>query len=390
MELLPEAIEGNESSAEATPTGDVIYDNLGTQEIESDMPTTEAEAEPEAESVRETVERAMRDVSNNAVETNPDIVKPEPAEVAAPEEEIEMDPDLFAPSRLDAKSQQMFNNLPKGLKRAFSRSIRDLESMTTRERQELNQATYEAKGISEAVQPFASSWGQQGFTVPAAIASLASAQERLTNPATKKQAFYELAKDLEIDLTEMLQIDRGEVSLSSVADISAHPQFRSLQETVNSLQSREEQAQIAAASAPIAEQMRAVQHEVDAATGNYRYPELHDDAYLDSLKPLISVLVRDVPGIDYGEALRRAHYSNQGYGASSQQQVRSPASTRVNQRSTVSNKAPQRAVSAAVTVRGSTAPSSNNGTSGMEPPANVRSAHDTTRWVLEQMRNGLL
>lgn len=377
--------------------------------VEVDAPEVETPAVDEAppeykdESARETTARVLKELESGKTdaeisapkeEKGVKTVKPaqdsedtvDPAQVA---KELEIDPELVPPARLDAREQQVFNNLPKTLKRAFSRSIKNLEGMTTREKQELARATQEARGVTEAVQPFAAKWGSQGFTVPSAVAALAAAQERLTNPETGLQTFIAMGKDLGFDLDHVAAVARGEVALPQQQAITQHPEFRQLQQTVTTLQSEREQAQLQAVAAPIAEEMRAVQHEIEPSTGNYRYPELHDDNYLESLKPLVSTLVRTVPNLGYGEALRRAHYSMQGQGASAQtQQTRLPAAQQQNQQTTPGAFQPQRAVSAAVTVRGASAPSVSKGTIGQPPPEALKDARATARWALEQLRAG--
>lgn len=379
-------------------------------EVEAtDAPAEESIPEPKVESARETTARVLKELEAGktdeeinapkeakvvkkaepvAKDVNPDDVV-DPAQVA---KELEIDPDLIPPARLDAREQQVFNNLPKTLKRAFSRSIKNLESMTTKEKSELNQKIQETSGITEAVRPFAAEWAEQGFSTPQALATLAANHQKLTSPDfnVKLRKYVEIGQSIGIDLSKLPELI-GQLNAGQPiqpTSISEHPEFRALHNKVDTLQSEREQAQIQAAAAPIAEEMRAVQHEVDAATGQYRYPELHDDNYLESLKPLVSTLVATVPGLGYGEALRRAHYSRQGFGAPNQiPQTRLPAAS--PQKSTNINGAlPQRAVSAAVTVRGASAPATGKAGIGEPPPEALKDARATARWALEQLRNG--
>lgn len=373
-ESAPVEVPKNESARETTAR--VL------KELEAGKTDEEINGKPEAKVVKKA------DSATPAKPENPDDVV-DPAAVA---KELEIDPDLIPPARLDARAQQVFNNLPKTLKRAFSRSIKDVEAMGTRATQEATRAAQESRSIVEAVQPFAAEWAEQGFSTPAALATLAANHKKLTSPDfnTKLSKYIEIGRSIGIDIDKLPELVKQLSSGQPVqpTSISEHPEFRQLHQTVTSLQSEREQAQIQAAAAPIAEEMRAVQHEVDPATGNYRYPELHDDAYLESLKPLVSTLVATVPGLGYGEALRRAHYSRQGFGAPNQTpQTRLPAAT--PQKSTNINGAlPQRAVSAAVTVRGASAPATGKAGIGEPPPEALKDARATARWALEQLRNG--
>jgi hypothetical protein len=393
-----------------SPETEVVETEVEAAEVETvetDAPAEESTPEPKVESARETTARVLKELESGKTDEQINAPKAKEAKVvkqaenpddvvdpAAVAKELEIDPDLIPPARLDAREQQVFNNLPKTLKRAFSRSIKNIESMTTKEKAELARETQETRSIRDAVQPFATEWAEQGFSVPAAMATLAANHQKLTSPDfnTKLRKYVEIGQSIGIDLAKLPELLGQLNSGQPVAptSISEHPEFKQLHQTVTSLQSDREQAQIQAAAAPIAEEMRAVQHEVDAATGQYRYPELHDDNYLESLKPLVSTLVATVPGLGYGEALRRAHYSRQGFGAPNQAtQTRLPAApAQRTQTTTPGATQPPRAVSAAVTVRGASAPTVSKGAVGEPPPEALRSAHATTRWALEQLRLG--
>lgn len=303
------------------------------------------------------------------------------------------DLDLTPPERFNAVEKQIFNNAPKGIKKGISRMVKEHEATLTKKNAEYSRAIQESQSLVDAVRPFAADFGEKGFTIPAGIAALASAQRRLTNPETSLATYIALGRDLKIPLEQMSELLKGggQSAQTSVADISSHPQFRALQEKVTSLESGTEQAQIKAAAEPITAQFRAVQQEIDPSTGNFRYPELHDDDYLDSLKPLVSALVQAVPGIEFGEALKRAHFSKQG--TFNQGQARLPAANN-NAINNVSSRSqtgiPQRSVSAAVTVRGKTPTVSSTAAGSQPPPEALKNPRATTAWVLEQMRNGTI
>lgn len=357
---------------------------------------TPAETEPKSEAKpnekpTETAQRALRDLqerSKNDGDQGADQPTKATEKAAAAKDgtkqvidDKDLDPELLPPARFNAQEQKLFNNLPVGLKRALHRTTRSLEGMTTRERQELARATQESRGIIEAVQPFATKWGERGFTVPSAIAALAAAQEKLTNPETAVQTWVELGRDIGIDVDQL-----PETLIGNTQKISSQPQNHPLQEKVDNLYAMLEQQQIAKQSEPIVNEMQAVQHEVDPASGKYRFPELHDDNYLESLKPRISELagiaIQEGRRPNYAEALKQANAERKaqlfGIASGQQNQIRVPAANTNVQ---------QRAVSAAVTVRGKTQPVlASNGLNGIEIPQEARkNAQATARWVEQQL-----
>jgi hypothetical protein len=54
----------------------------------------------------------------------------------------------------------------------------------------------------------------------------------------------------------------------------------------------------------------------DPASGEYRFPELHDEEFLESTKPIVKMLRRKDPNMSFGEAVKRAHASLTGQGYS--------------------------------------------------------------------------
>jgi hypothetical protein len=141
---------------------------------------------------------------------------------------------------------------------------------------------------------------------------------------------------------------RGEAP--SGIDISSDPKFRAVQselERVTQALANQEKAQVDSRVAPMASQLEAVMREVDPASGEYRYPELHDEEFLESTKPIVKMLRRKDPSMSFGEAVKRAHASLTGQGYSPISQT-TTAPTRSNNL--------ERARSAAVSVRGRIAP----------------------------------
>lgn len=352
--------------------------------------TSEETSEPKFERVRDTVARALEQEKKKLAgdastqegqkpQAQPVKAEGKPGKVRKDKEPF--DPEMFPPERLRAAEKELFNQLPMPLKKAWHRAIKDLESVTTRSALEHSKATGEARGVIEAVQPFAVGWAERGFTVPAAVAALAAANEKLLNEETREQTFLSLGKDLGIDWGRMAAIASGAAPAAAPQSLSSHPEISALREELNALKSEREQIrskQLSETVQSIAAEMAAVRDETDA-TGHYLYPEMHDDGFFERVKPLVSALRGNTPGLSYGDALKRAYSALTG--------KHPGASTQVNQPSLPpqDTQTQSRALSAAVSVRGRIAPQ----VSGMTMPDKIPdSVRETTKLALEQLRRG--
>ena len=335
------------------------------------------------ESARDTVKRALEEERKKLGDGNegakeearePLAAKPIKAKQVKAKKG-EFDPEMFPPERLKAAEKELFNELPLPLKKAFHRTIKELEGVTTRDATEYKRTTTEARGVLEVVQPFAREWAEMGFSVPAAIAKLAASQSRLIDPKTSKAEYIRIGKDLNIDFAELAG---GEPTSESgqIPDIENHPKLILLQNKLDGLLSEREQErsrQVSTQAQSIVSELETVRDEKDQY-GRYRYPKMHEPEFLERVKPLVAALRRTAPDLSWADAMKRAYVSLEGDSAQLNP-PRLPTAEATN----------QRALSAAVSVRGRTAPA----TSGIMPLDKVPdSPRDTVRMVLEQMRRG--
>lgn len=343
---------------------------------------------PKDESVRETVARALEEERKKlAGDEGP--AKPEaqqkPSKDGAPKHATAKPAkdavafDGKPPQRLSAAQKEAFNALPPQLKAGVASMFAEHERTFTAAMQEARRAEAESRGIIEAVNPFATSWAERGFTVPAAVAALAAANEKLLNEKTRESTFLNLGNDLQVDWERMAALARGEEK--PAASVASHPEITALREELNALKSEREQVrskQLNESVQGIVSEMAAVRDEQDQF-GRYLYPEMHEEGFFERAKPLVSALRATIPGLSYGEALKRAYSSITGRPAGNSAQ-QSPARfpSQENQQQT-------RALSAAVSVRGRTAPQ----VTGMAMPDRIPdSVRETTRMALEQLRRG--
>jgi hypothetical protein len=370
-----------------------------TNDLDQELESNETEAEqieteqkPVRESVRETVERAHAELSKDAGSKDGDKeTQGQSAEKADPglKTDDKFDPELSPPQRLNAQQKEMFNNLPKGLKRAFHRAIRDQESHFTRTQQELVPKLREYQSIDEVVSPFLQEWAAQGVSKSQAIAQLVGVHAALKDPAQKVSKFRWLMQNCGITREELLGGEQ-EVSAAGVPNIEAHPVVQQLRNEIQSLQQQTApilDSYSSAQSALEEQQIRAAQTEMSAvldekdATGRYLFPQLHDADFLQNrARPLVSALVENTPGLGYGQALKMAHdilvYGKpRDFGAVHQ--------TKPPQQSITHS----RQIAPSPSIRGRSA-SASAGSSGELPYVKGESARDTVRRVFESLSRG--
>lgn len=263
----------------------------------------------------------------------------------------ENDPELQPPASLTAAQKKAFLNMPEGLKRETHRIFRDQQAQFTRKQQELSESLKRSEGVMTTARSYITQ------------NNLVDNQGRLYSEdrlvAELISAHHNIASDPERYIAQMIQSTganpedigsylRGETP--SGIDISSDPKFRAVQselERVTQALANQEKAQVDSRVAPMASQLEAVMREIDPASGEYRFPELHDEEFLESTKPIVKMLRRKDPNMSFGEAVKRAHASLTGQGYSPISQTTN-APTRSNNL--------ERARSAAVSVRGRIAP----------------------------------
>lgn len=303
----------------------------------------------------------------------------------------DLDPELSPPERLNAAERKLFINLPTGLRRGLHRMVKNLEAGSSKSHQEYTAKAQEVQSLRDAAMPFAGEWAEKGRTVPQAIAELGAFQRKLSHADlnVREETYLKLAKQSKIDLVKLanrVMGNTGETNTHSnnLPDISNHPLVNELKTEINSL--REQIAPVQSLYQQqidqqfnrevdsIVSEVETVRNEIDPTTGNSRYPELFDQVFLDRVKPLVSELRRNVPGMSWGGAYKEAHRLTTGRGNPQQaNQTRPPASTNGN-----TNNIAQRA---AISVRGKATPSI--GTIDLDPPPEaLKSAQATMDWVM--------
>lgn len=252
------------------------------------------------------------------------------------------------PGRLSAAEKETFNKLPRKLKPAVARMFAEHERAFTQGQTQMSRAYAEAKHAIDAVRPYYVTHpelAEAGYTEAGFLASLVAAHAALSDPKTKRNAYIKLGRDLGLES----EINVSEESPQNQAnfDIQQHPQFLALQETVNQLRGvyqQNQQTQFQGSVESVKAEFQAAIEEKDQF-GRYRYPELHEESFWTKAKPLVNGLLETDPSLSYGNAVKRAALVlRQGY-------FEQPSQTGLP-----TNNTQQRALSAAVSVRGRSAP----------------------------------
>jgi hypothetical protein len=383
----------------ATESADLNPVTQGSDSIE--QPTTTEDTHVKEESVRDTVIRSLKELQagndngnqeESSTQGETKVARGKDGKFAKPAPVTETpltdpeDPELSPPERLKPEAKKLFQNLPIGLKKELHRTVKDLEAGFTRNQQrvqqELAQERESVRGVHEAIQPYLSKWGASGHSATSAIAALASAQEKLTNPETSLQTYYGLGKDLGIPEDVLTVLANhiqggGQKAAPATIDLDQHPKFQELQGKYDHVQSYIRQQEMA----PVVQELTAVQQEIDPASGKLKYPELQDDDYFQSLRPRVLELVEIEPGKTLSDHLRQAADEKKarlfpGYFNHAQTQTRPPVAMNT------------RARSAAISVRGRSSPSISPIHGSEPPPEALKDAKATVAWALQQLRRG--
>lgn len=371
----PEASSG--SSSEADLSNESAHDTVARILREAEAEGGEESKDSEEETRIDTLETL------NAESVRP--AKQKPQEKGKPKQESFQIP---PPNRLTVEQKEVFHQLPDHLKRAAHKMFQDHEAQQTKWTGDVAKAFRESQHVVEAVRPYLLSHPElaaEGFTESKFVSALVAAHQQLTDPKTAKQTWLSLGAQVGVpaEALESLQQHLGSGNGGS-SDISQHPQFIALQQQLNKVTSRLDGAASQQTNGEIARKVSEVEalREERDAFGKYKYPKLHDGDFLRTkVKPLVSALEVTLPGLSYGELVRRAHDIVEGNGNSSQvNQARFPGQ----------NEQVERARQAAVSIRGRSAPSASSGSLSDIPPEALEDAESSVRWALNGLRAGKL
>lgn len=391
----------NETAEETTANILALLKESEVGDGEENEPEQQAETDPEeasGELAEQSTQETPAQAAARARDENGRFVKGSQQKPAEQQKAQGIHPDLLPPTVLAPEEQKLFANLPEGLKRGVNRILKNQQAQWTTKNQEATRHIERSKQIVDGATLYiqsnniADEHGRQ-YTPERLFNELIQKHNEIVNDPDRAIAGL-IQSNPQANVENINAYLKGENPTG--INLSADPTIRALQNTVNSLQAKLsgfEQQTTDARIQPAAEEFAAVMHEVDE-TGQYRYPELHDDALLESTKPDVAALLRTYPSLSRGEALRTAAMALQGDPQAAVKIKLAQSGKQYSQNGTQRSLPArqnnlERARSAAVSVRGAIAPTGSQQTLNvdqMEAQDIPDSIEETVRMAMRQLQ----
>lgn len=279
--------------------------NTGTtDESETEKTTPEAaEADPE-DADNEAAEGET--TAPPAEDDDDEAVGDQPAKPGGLEPLEKLPEELRPPEAFTAKEKEQFNRMPKGLRRAVNGMIGNLRRNATQVFQALNTERAQWKELNDVVQHHMPMWGKMQVTPVEAIDALCRAQTKMVHDPVG--GLWDQAQAAGLDFETLAKIQRGEIQYKPQAiplrqaparNNSQGGGFTDIGQIVQNELRRN------AIQQEVDEALRSLISERDSS-GAYTYPELHDQAFQNSLDDLVLEARRTTPGLSYREAIQKA------------------------------------------------------------------------------------
>jgi hypothetical protein len=216
-----------------------------------------------------------------------------------------------APVDWSAEEKELFYKAPKKVREAFHRRAKEQQAQFTRITQRIAEKERHVDDVVSVTNKYIAKWGRAGLTPAQAVTALASMQDRLTAPETqtRKEAFAELFVNSGLSGDDFMDIIQGagKTLPQKQAPASQQPHLTQAdiarQQYIDSMMMQQWQTQVNTAVS----QIEAVRNERDAA-GRFIFPKMHDQNFLETqIKPLAMTMMQQQPGLNWGEAARRAY-----------------------------------------------------------------------------------
>lgn len=128
----------------------------------------------------------------------------QPAEGEPEATKVEAKDELEAPSNWSKARKEQFAEQPEGAKRFILDRHKEMEADYTRKTSEIAESRKVYGAVDEIFSPYRDQMRQAGYTPENAIRAWAQAELALSNPATRDQAFKDLASTYKFDLAKLV------------------------------------------------------------------------------------------------------------------------------------------------------------------------------------------
>lgn len=296
--------------------------------------------------------------------------------------------DLQPPASLRPDLHKAWQSMPQGLRKEANTIFKSMQADHTRKSQQLSESLKRSEGILNSASNYINQNNlrdQQGaqYTPQRLFDELLSAHNNIT--ADPDRYLAQMIQRTGANVENINHYLQGKNP--SGVDVSKDPTIRSLQEEINRLKTDSEarrNAEAQARIAPAASQFEAVIREIDPTTGNYRYPELFDESFLDSVKPVVSSLMAVDSNLSHGDALRKAYHVLTGKAEYSNNTSPRPVPTRESKPDPYR----QRAELARTQVRGRVSPRDSGNGIDLELADIPQSPYETARLIYNRLQGG--
>lgn len=207
------------------------------------------------------------------------------------------------PARFPVEKKEWFNRQPREVQEEVTKGWGEIESHTTKMWQELNRQSQRYGQLEQVVNHYLPQWGMRGMTDVQAISELCAAQDMIIKDPLK--AYDLMLRKSGITPEQLYEYRNG----NGAQNVQPAPQpqnnFLTREELLRTLAERDQFIQGQSALGAAQAEIRQVQNELNSE-GGYLYPELHSEAHLQRVKPLVEDLRKTQPGISWAEATKRA------------------------------------------------------------------------------------
>lgn len=226
-------------------------------------------------------------------------------------------PEINPPQRLTAAQKEAFHTLPYEQKKILADTVRDLEAGNMKVVQESRRVQAAAQEALDAIQPYVNKWNIKGLSPGMAIRQLAAVNDYLMEH--REDGLLQLAATMRLDPNKIIAKLTGKEGASNGnghAQLPEHltNELREAREFRQRMQSHfeaQQAAEIDRVATEISSQIESVRNERNAA-GKFKYPLLHDGAFLSRVQPLIGALKEAHPDLSWGDCAKRAYISIEG------------------------------------------------------------------------------
>ena len=222
-------------------------------------------------------------------------------------QKLKEESEVVIPVGLDEEARQEFPYLPPRQQRSIKKIVENMQAKFTKTQQQLRESLDESEDVIKAIKPHMRKWGVRGMTPAQVITQLATAQDILAE--NRAEAIIQLANQEDIDLAELAKQQRGEVPEDGQFNIEQHPKFRALQDQLNSINNRFQQADQQQNNQVIeskAAEVRRFAAEKDAL-GGQKYQRLSDPGFFQRWKQLVVKLGEITPEAEFSQRLETAY-----------------------------------------------------------------------------------